>query len=213
MSTAQPSHPEDTELQARTRSYDLAYRMEATAPEAVDLSKETDATKALYGLNDEATKDYGTSAAARPSPGRTRRALHPGRVGADWRLPATAMPKLGRAPSTSKRTTARIRKAVDKPIAGLLADLEVARPAGLDRWSCGPLNSAARPTAKAVTGAITIPGATRNGSRAAASRLARPLARPTKSVCRSVEKKVDTYDLHATVLQLLGLDHLKTDLS
>jgi len=53
------SRPEDSELAARTRSYDLAYRMEATAPEAVDLSKETEATKALYGLNDEATRTWG----------------------------------------------------------------------------------------------------------------------------------------------------------
>ena len=43
-------HPDDTELQARIRSYELAYRMEATAPEAVDLSKETDATKVALRL-------------------------------------------------------------------------------------------------------------------------------------------------------------------
>ncbi|HXZ16019.1 MAG TPA: DUF1501 domain-containing protein, partial [Roseiarcus sp.] len=54
------SRPDDSELAARTRSYDLAYRMEATAPEAVDLSKESDATKEAYGLNDDATKDMGT---------------------------------------------------------------------------------------------------------------------------------------------------------
>src|SRR5580698_8774430 len=54
-------HPEDTELQARLNSYELAYRMESSAPEAVDLSKESDATKELYGLNDEATNDYGTT--------------------------------------------------------------------------------------------------------------------------------------------------------
>jgi hypothetical protein len=43
-------YPDNTELEARLRSYELAYRMESTAPEAVDLSKESDATKALYGL-------------------------------------------------------------------------------------------------------------------------------------------------------------------
>jgi len=55
------AYPGDTELQARVRAYELASRMQTTAPEAVDLSKESDATKAQYGLNDEATKGYGTS--------------------------------------------------------------------------------------------------------------------------------------------------------
>ncbi|WP_374546238.1 DUF1501 domain-containing protein, partial [Rhodoblastus sp.] len=53
--------PEDSELQARIRSFDLAYRMEKSAPEAVDLSKESDSTKELYGLNDPASRDYGTN--------------------------------------------------------------------------------------------------------------------------------------------------------
>jgi hypothetical protein len=53
-------HPRDTELQARLNSYDLAYRMESSAPEAVDVSKESAAVKDLYGLNDEESKDYGT---------------------------------------------------------------------------------------------------------------------------------------------------------
>jgi len=54
-------YPNDTELRARINSYELAYRMETSAPEAVDLSKESVATKELYGLNDDATKDYGTT--------------------------------------------------------------------------------------------------------------------------------------------------------
>jgi len=52
-------YPEDTELQARIRSYELADRMQTSAPEAVDLSKESDATKEAYGLNDEISKSYG----------------------------------------------------------------------------------------------------------------------------------------------------------
>jgi hypothetical protein len=55
------AYPGDTELQARVRAYELASRMQSTAPEAVDLSKESEATKTAYGLNDEATKGCGTS--------------------------------------------------------------------------------------------------------------------------------------------------------
>ncbi len=54
-------YPADTELEARLRSYDLAYRMQTSAPEAVDLSKETAATKAMYGLDDKSTVEYGTN--------------------------------------------------------------------------------------------------------------------------------------------------------
>src|SRR5437763_14392315 len=44
--------PGDTELEARIASYELAFRMQQHAPEAVDLSRETEATKKLYGLDD-----------------------------------------------------------------------------------------------------------------------------------------------------------------
>ncbi|HKQ84095.1 MAG TPA: DUF1501 domain-containing protein, partial [Steroidobacteraceae bacterium] len=54
-------HPEDSELQARTRSYDLAYRMQSAAPEAVDIGKESEATRQLYGADAGVTKEYGTA--------------------------------------------------------------------------------------------------------------------------------------------------------
>ena len=52
---------DDTELDARTRSYELAYQMQSSAPEAVDLSKESDATKKLYGMDEPETKVYGAN--------------------------------------------------------------------------------------------------------------------------------------------------------
>jgi hypothetical protein len=52
--------PADTELSARIASYELAFRMQAEAPEAVDLSKETAETKALYGIDNPRTAEFGT---------------------------------------------------------------------------------------------------------------------------------------------------------
>ncbi len=52
--------PADTELAARIASYELAYRMQAEAPEAVDLAREPAETRALYGLDDPRTADFGT---------------------------------------------------------------------------------------------------------------------------------------------------------
>jgi hypothetical protein len=51
-----------SELSARVSSYELAYRMQSCAPEAVDLSSESDETKQLYGINDPACASYGVSA-------------------------------------------------------------------------------------------------------------------------------------------------------
>ena len=45
-------YPASSELAARISSYELAYRMQGCAPEAVDVSKESEAVKKLYGLDE-----------------------------------------------------------------------------------------------------------------------------------------------------------------
>ncbi|MCH8193434.1 MAG: DUF1501 domain-containing protein, partial [Planctomycetes bacterium] len=51
---------DNTDLAARIASYELAYRMQQHAPEAVDITKESAATQSLYGLDHERTRDFGT---------------------------------------------------------------------------------------------------------------------------------------------------------
>ena len=51
--------PNVSTLEARIESYELAYRMQSSAPEAVDLSRETAETIELYGLNDKQTESFG----------------------------------------------------------------------------------------------------------------------------------------------------------
>jgi hypothetical protein len=53
------NYPLDSDLEARIRNYELAARMQLTASEVLDLSKETDATKKRYGLDNEETASYG----------------------------------------------------------------------------------------------------------------------------------------------------------
>src|SRR5439155_24340126 len=53
------ARPEQTELDARIRNYELAFRMQAAAPEAVDLSSETEETRRLYGLDHKETAAFG----------------------------------------------------------------------------------------------------------------------------------------------------------
>ncbi|MBC8351012.1 MAG: DUF1501 domain-containing protein [Planctomycetes bacterium] len=51
----------DGEIESRIASYELAYRMQAAAPELVDLSDETAKTQELYGINNETTQPFGTN--------------------------------------------------------------------------------------------------------------------------------------------------------
>jgi hypothetical protein len=51
--------PNDTELEARIASYDLAFKMQMEAPEVFDISKETEETRNLYGVGQQPTDDYG----------------------------------------------------------------------------------------------------------------------------------------------------------
>ena len=55
----QQARPGDTELSARQAAYELAFRMQASAPEAVDLTQESEKTKEAYGLNRKETAEFG----------------------------------------------------------------------------------------------------------------------------------------------------------
>ena len=106
---------EDTELAARLNSYELAYRMHSAAPEAVDLGRETAATKKLYGMDETATEKFGALCLM------GRRLVERGvrfvqlycGSGSAWDA------HVDLEDNHSKRC-----QASDKPVAGLLADLK-----------------------------------------------------------------------------------------
>ncbi|MEQ1633038.1 MAG: DUF1501 domain-containing protein [Planctomycetota bacterium] len=52
------ARPGDSELAARIHSYELAYRMQSHAPDAIDLTNESESTRQLYGLDDPRTADF-----------------------------------------------------------------------------------------------------------------------------------------------------------
>jgi hypothetical protein len=51
---------DNSNLAARIASYEMAFNMQTHAPEAVDLSKESEKTKTMYGIDDKRTRDFGT---------------------------------------------------------------------------------------------------------------------------------------------------------
>ena len=53
-------HPESTELAARLANFETAARMQSAVPDVLDLSGETNATRTMYGLDNPASREYGT---------------------------------------------------------------------------------------------------------------------------------------------------------
>ena len=195
------------DLSARIASYELAFRMQSAVPDAVDLTKETAATKRLYGLDDSMSAKFGTDCLlARRLVERGVRfvQIFTGSAGADdWDA----------AHAENDKTHRGMARRTDKPIAGLLTDLKARglldetlviwsgefgrtpvadgrypdkrsgrdhNPYGFTTWLAGG----------GVQGGQVIGATDEFGFRAALDR-------------------VHVNDLHATILRLLGLDHLK----
>jgi hypothetical protein len=112
---AAAEYPEDQELRARIRAYELAFRMQAAAPEAVNLAAESPATGRLYGLDHAATRAAGERLlAARRLVERGVRfvQVYPSPYGA-WD-----------SHQQLQGNHARLCAGVDLPVAGLLRDLK-----------------------------------------------------------------------------------------
>ncbi|MBB5035271.1 DUF1501 domain-containing protein [Prosthecobacter vanneervenii] len=191
------SRASNTELDARIRGYELAYKMQAEAPQAVDLSKESEATKKLYGMDNEATAVYGRNCllARRLVESGVRFVQLYSGAGSKWD-----------SHKGIEVNHSRLCNAVDKPIAGLLADLKARglldetlviwggefgrtpmseqgdgrdhNPTGFTMWMAGG----------GVKGGQTY-GATDDLG------------------LYAVEDRLHVHDLHSTILYLLGIDH------
>jgi len=201
-------YPADSELRARLRSYELAERMQAAAPEAVDLDKETDATKKLYGLEDPVSASYGTTLLrARRLVERGVRFIQVVSGAPDGETEITSWD----AHSDLEKNHGLMARMVDKPIGGLLADLKergllestlVVWTSEFGRTSYGQSGNGRDHNPWGYTQWVAGAGIKAGTTYGETDEIGLQVA--------DKEKAVDTYDLHATVLQLLGLDHLKT---
>ncbi len=114
---AADEYPADNELDARIKSYELAFRMQTAVPEVIHFADESEATKRLYGFDNKTTRPFGEQLlAARRFVERGVRFIQimhgPGAAGA-WDQH-----------SNLKSKHAELAGQVDKPIAGLLQDLK-----------------------------------------------------------------------------------------
>jgi Protein of unknown function (DUF1501) len=191
------SRASNTELDARIRGYELAYKMQAEAPQAVDLSKESEATKKLYGMDNEATAVYGRNCllARRLVESGVRFVQLYSGAGSKWD-----------SHKGIEVNHSKLCNAVDRPIAGLLADLKARglldetlviwggefgrtpmseqgdgrdhNPTGFTMWMAGG----------GVKGGQTY-GATDDLG------------------LYAVEDRLHVHDIHSTILYLMGIDH------
>lgn len=110
-------YPDDQNLRARIKSYELAFQMQTSIPDTLQFEKESEATRAMYGMNQPDTKAFGEQClAARRLVERGVRFVqifHGGGGGGEWD-----------AHSEIKSNHTKLAAQVDKPIAGLLKDLK-----------------------------------------------------------------------------------------
>ena len=191
--------PDDDKLAARISSLELAYRMQAAAPEAVDLSRETAETRKLYGLDNEDTAANGRNCLL------ARRLVERGvrcvqlYMGAGSRWDAHTDVEANHSVYT---------KEADQPIAALLKDLK--RRGLLDTtlviWG-GEFGRT--PMSESGAGRDHNPfgftmfmagGGVKPGFKYGAT---------DDLGLYAVEGKAHVHDIHATILHLLGLDHEK----
>jgi hypothetical protein len=193
-------HPGDSELDAVINSYELAWRMQANAPTALDLTQESPETLALYGVNQKPTDTF-----ARQCLMARRLAEQGVRYIQVTYGDGSANPAWDQHSNLAKH--ADHAKAVDQPISALLTDLK--QRGLLDDtlvWWCGEFG---RPpyAEKNGTGRDHNPGGFTTWLAGAGVKPGHSHGATDDFGAKAVENKTHMHDLHATILHLLGLDH------
>jgi membrane-anchored protein YejM (alkaline phosphatase superfamily) len=189
----------EDKVESAIANYELAFRMQTAVPELVDIKGETEATRKLYGLDDETTRIYGQQCLV------ARRMVERG-----VRFIELLCPKVGGdrwdQHGNLKEGHENNARAIDRPIAGVLKDLK----------SRGLLDSTLvvwtgefgrTPMAQGTNGRDHNPfgfsmwlagGGIKGGTIYGAT---------DDYGYYAVENKVTVHDMHATMLHLLGIDH------
>lgn len=195
---------DDDELSARIASYELAFRMQSAAPEAVDLGKESKATRDLYGVDDPACRSFASRCLI------ARRLVERG-VRFVQIFSGGSPPDDWDAHENGDKTHDFMARLTDKPIAGLLKDL---RARGLlestlvvwgGEFGRTPVTDGRTPGA--VPGRDHNPYGFTTWLAGGGIRGGKVIGATDELGFRAVHDPVHMHDLHATILKLLGLDH------
>jgi hypothetical protein len=197
-------YPGSSELAARIESYELAYRMQSTAPEIVDLDNEGPATRNLYGLNEPITAPFGRQCLmARRLVERGVRfvQLYHGGLGNQnidtWD-----------AHENVQSNHSRHASETDLPIAGLLTDLKARGllDSTLIVWQ-GEFGR--MPISQRGVGRDHNPGAMSIWMAGAKIKGGQVIGSSDEFGYKAEQQPISVHDLHATILHLLGMDHTR----
>jgi len=194
------ARPGDRELEALASSYELAWRLQNHAPDVLDLSRESAATLALYGIGEEPTDDYGRQCLM------ARRLAEAGvrYIQVNY-SDNTNNPAWDQHSNLPKHKDHAVR--VDKPVAGLLADLKarglledtiVWWGSEFGRTPYAEKNGTGRDHNPTGFSVLLAGGGFKPGF---------AYGETDEFGHFAVENKVHMHDLHATILHQLGLDH------
>lgn len=196
------ANEQDSRLEARIKSYELAARMQLSAPEALDLTRETAETKSLYGLDQKPTEDFGRRCLL------ARRLIERGvRFVQVWSGAGGPSNNWDNHNSIVKEL-APMCLSTDQPIAALLTDL---KRRGLleDTLVLWNTEFGRMPFSQGSEGRDHNGGSFVGWMAGAGVRGGSSYGESDPWAWRAVRDVTTNYDFHATVLHLMGIDHEK----
>ena len=198
------SYPGSSELAARISSYELAYRMQGCAPEAVDVNSESEATRKLYGMDEKVTEPFGRQCLmARRLVERGVRfvQLYHGGMGQQNRDTWDAHDNI-------KENHTNHAAEVDRPISALLTDLRARGllDSTLVVWH-GEFGR--MPISQKGVGRDHNPGTMTAFMAGAGIKGGQIIGASDEFGYKAEQQPIAVHDLHATILHLLGIDHTK----
>jgi hypothetical protein len=191
----------DDRVEAAIANYELAFRMQAAVPDLLDLRGESAATRKLYGLDDEATRAYGTQCLL------ARRLVERGVRFVELTPPAVAGANRWDQHDKLKEGHEKMARATDRPVAALLTDLKargmldrtlVVWAGEFGRTPVAQGNFGGRDHSPYGFSIWLAGGGVKGGVVYGAT---------DEYGFHAIENKVEVHDLHATILHLLGIDH------
>ena len=194
----------DSRLNARIQSYELAARLQLSAPEVLDISQETEATRRLYGLDREITREFGRNCLL------TRRLLERGvRFVQLWSGADNGFPRRNwDSHENIQRDHGDMGTSMDQPAAALIKDLK--QRGMLDEtiiiWTT---EFGRMPCSQGSLGRDHNPFTFTNWLAGGGIRGGVTYGASDEWSFRTAEHPTYCYDVHATILHLLGIDHTR----
>ncbi|MEO8661203.1 MAG: DUF1501 domain-containing protein [Bryobacteraceae bacterium] len=193
----------DMEIASRIQAYELAYRMQSSAPDLLDFSKETAETREMYGVDKEPTKTYGTNCLL------ARRLVERGvrfvmLMHASWDHHSELTKGIKKQCATTDQPTAALLK--DLKQRGMLKDTLVVWGGEFGRT---PMSEIRRPEEADNAGRDHHPNGYSMWMAGGGIKGGQVIGKTDDLGLTITEDPVEVHDLQATILHQLGLDHTK----